>query len=203
MDTHTHLQQVGLKEMEMNELPKINEMSIATTLPVFWCSLDKHLDKLMLARIGIDELRQTHPESTPSNVKAVYMSPWKSHTLTPKFTPMVGIVTEIAKEVSRSSLKADLEQLNFDLVVTDCWGVIYEGADHTMLHTHFPADFSAVIYLEAGDDCAPIVFGNGIAVKPQAGLLVIFPGIMPHAVPQNYDRRVVLAMNLNKLPKFA
>ncbi len=186
----------------MTELPKINELPIATSLPVFWCGLDQHVDKLILARMAIDEVRLTHPESTPSNVKAVYMSPWKSHTLSPKFLPLVGVVTEIAKSISKSYLKADLDQLNFDLAVTDCWGVIYEGSDHTMLHTHFPADFSAVIYLEAGDDAAPIVFGNGIAVKPVPGLLVLFPGIMPHAVPQNFDKRVVIAMNLNKFPRF-
>lgn len=187
----------------MTDLPKINELPIATTLPVFWCSLDQHVDKLLLARQAIDEVRISHPESTPSNVRAVYMSPWKSHVLSPKFSPLTALVTEIAKQISRQNLKANLDELNFEMAVTDCWGVIYEGADHTMLHTHFPADFSAVVYLEAGADCAPIVFGNGIAVKPQTGLLVVFPGIMPHAVPENYDRRVVVAMNLNKFPKFS
>lgn len=188
--------------MQDRALPKINQLAIPTELPVFWCSLFEHADQLLAARIAIDEVRLTHPESTPSNVKAVYMSPWKSHTLNEKFTPLAQTVNRIAREVAKEYLKADLTQLNFELMLTDCWGVIYEGADYTMPHTHFPADFSAVVYLEVGDDSAPIIFGNSISVKPVPGLLVLFPGILLHSVPANKDKRVVLAMNFNKIPAF-
>ena len=186
----------------MSAIPEIHELNIPTELPVYWCSLNEYAIQLALARLAIDEVRITHPDSTPSNVKAVYMSPWKSHTLNDKFTPLAATVAAIAKSIAKEKLKADFEQLNFDLMLTDCWGVIYAGADYTIPHIHFPADFSAVIYLEAGDDCAPIVFGNGIAVKPVPGLLVVFPGILLHSVPENNDNRVVLAMNFNKMPSF-
>lgn len=188
--------------MQTTALPTINQLSIPTQLPVFWCSLADYLNQLILARVAIDEVRVTHPESTPSNVKAVYMSPWKSHTLNEKFVPLAQTVNQIAREAAREYLKADLAQLNFELMLTDCWGVIYEGADYTMPHTHFPADFSAVVYLEVGEDSAPIMFGDGILVKPVPGLLVLFPGILLHSVPENKDKRVVLAMNFNKIPSF-
>ena len=188
--------------MQAPSLPKINHLSIPTQLPVFWCSLADYREQLILARIAIDEVRVQHPESTPSNVKAVYMSPWKSHTLNDKFAPLAQTVNRIAQEAAREYLKADLAQLNFELALTDCWGVIYEGADYTMPHTHFPADFSAVVYLEVGENSAPIIFGDSILVKPMPGLLVLFPGILLHSVPENQDKRVVLAMNFNKFPAF-
>jgi hypothetical protein len=67
---------------------------------------------------------------------------------------------------------------------------------------HYPSDLSAVVYLEADEKSAPIVFGDGLAIQPKPGLLVIFPGILLHEVPENNSKRVVVAMNLQKLPKF-
>lgn len=186
----------------MSKLPQINILEAPTKIPVFWLSLHEHLDQLNLARLGIEEVRASHPESTPSNVKAVYMSPWKSHQLSDKFLPLCCLVQEIGMKISIDAFKADLSSLNFDLVTTDCWGIIYETSDHTIPHMHYPSDLSAVVYLEAEEDAAPIIFGDGLMVKPQPGLLVMFPGILLHQVPANHARRVAVAMNLQKLPKF-
>ncbi len=171
-------------------------------MPVFWFSLHDYVDELLLARQAIDEIRLSHPDSTPSNVKAVYMSPWKSHLVNPKFGPLCELVTRIGKQVSEEHLKAKLDALNLDLKVTDCWGVIYETSDHTVPHHHYPSDLSAVIYLDADENCAPIIFGDGVAVNPKPNLLVIFPGILMHEVPQNTAKRTVIAMNLQKFPHF-
>ena len=81
--------------------------------------------------------------------------------------------------------------------------MIYETSDRTIPHMHYPSDLSAVVYLEAAEDCAPILFGDGFAIKPKPGLLVVFPGILLHEVPENHAKRVVVAMNLQKLPKFS
>jgi hypothetical protein len=186
----------------MENLPTTNTMSAKTSMPVFWFSLHEHFEALLQARVGIDEMRATHPESTPSNVKAVYMSPWKSHTMNPRFAPLCNLVESLAKKISSEELKANLDHLNLDIRVTDCWGVIYETSDHTIPHMHYPSDLSAVVYLEADEKSAPIVFGDGLAIQPKPGLLVIFPGILLHEVPENNSKRVVVAMNLQKLPKF-
>lgn len=187
--------------MNPNDLP-LNQMQINTQLPIFWMHLG-HMDgELQMARSAIDELRISHPESTPSNVKAVYMSPWKSHTLNEKLMPLCNATVEIVTEASRRYMNTDMSKLNFALRVTDCWGVIYEKSDTTTLHNHFPADFSAVVYLEAGENCAPIIFSESIVVKPKPKTIIIFPGILQHRVPENEDNRVIVAMNLNKFPEF-
>ena len=189
--------------MSEKALPTSNLLSIRSQTPVFWFSLHEYMDELILARQAIDEVRITHPDSTPSNVMAVYMSPWKSHLLNPKFGPLCHLVTRIGKQVSEEYLKANLAALNLDLQVTDCWGVIYEHSDRTVPHHHYPSDLSAVVYLEADEDCAPIIFGDGVAVNPRPNLLVMFPGILMHEVPENHAKRTVIAMNLQKLPKFS
>ena len=75
------IQSVGLQ---------INRFKVPTELSVFETSLSAHVEVLKkLAREALEELRASHPASTPSNVRAVYMSPWKSHLLTPKLQPLL------------------------------------------------------------------------------------------------------------------
>ena len=85
-----------------------------------------------------------------------------------------------------------------NLVVSDCWGIIYETSDTTRVHNHFPAEYGCAIYLEADEDCAPIIFAGHFKIQPEAGTLVLFPGILNHEVPANNGKRVVLSMNLVK-----
>ena len=188
--------------MSDKPLPTSNLLTVQAQIPVIWMSLHEHLDELILARQAIDEVRLTHPDSTPSNVRAVYMSPWKSHLLNPKFVPLCHLITRIGLQVSEEHFKANLNALNLNLQVTDCWGVIYETSDLTVPHHHYPSDLSAVIYLEAEENCAPIIFGDGVAVTPKPNLLVMFPGILMHEVPENQAKRTVIAMNLQKFPSF-
>ena len=131
------------------------------------------------------------------------MSPWKSHQHNEKLAPICNHVIQVAKQASVEYFNTDLQKLNFDLRVTDCWGAIYEENDHTIAHNHFPSDFSAIIYLEAQADCAPIIFADSMSIQPVSETLILFPGMLNHSVPLNTGaRRVVLAMNLQKIPSF-
>jgi hypothetical protein len=176
----------------------VGQTLIPAVMPVFSCSLEPQKTALVLAREAIEELRAANPEPIQSNVISKYVSPWNSHQLNPKFLPLCEVVLEVARTVSRSYLSANFDSINVDYFVKDCWGIIYEEADYTLRHNHFPSDLSCAIYLEAAPDCAPIVFENGLAVNPQEGLLVMFPGILHHEVPKTPGRRVVVSMNLFK-----
>ena len=61
--------------------------SVQTDLPIIIAELGPLADRLRLAREAIDELRVSHPQPPASNVKASYMSPWKSHLLNDKLQP--------------------------------------------------------------------------------------------------------------------
>jgi hypothetical protein len=181
----------------------VQSLTVETTMPIFWADLSHVPGPLALAREAIDDLRVSHPESTPSNVKSVYMSPWKSHQLSDKFKPLCDIASEMCRQAALAHLNTDLQKLNWGLAVTDCWGAIYEDSDHTIAHSHFPSDFAAVTYLEADENAAPIIFANKLVVKPRPNMIIMFPGMLLHSVPENHGRRVVVAMNLHKFPRFA
>jgi hypothetical protein len=180
----------------------IDQFNVKADLSVFGLHLHDFPIELQLARDAITELQISHPESTPSNVNAVYMSPWKSHTMNGKFTPLIQIMADLIKKTSLEHLKTDIEALNFNLAVADCWGAIYEEESYAIPHWHFPSDFSTVIYLEIGTDAAPIVFANSLVVQPVSGSAIIFPGNLIHHVPSTKGRRVIVAINFIKVPKF-
>jgi len=180
----------------------IKNIAVPLQLPIFCCDLNGYPNELELARQAVDELQISHPESITSNVKAKYSSSYKSHLLNNKLVPLTELVIKIAKRASRESLSCDLEGINVDLFVADCWCAIYEHSDQTIPHNHFPSDFSAVIYLESQPESAPIIFANSLMVKPVPGSLVLFPGILNHHVPPTEGRRVIVAMNLFKFPRF-
>ena len=66
----------------MTSASEFTQFSVPTEATVFGCSLLAYEAELVLAKQAVQELWQSHPDSTPSNVMAVYMSPWKSHLLT-------------------------------------------------------------------------------------------------------------------------
>ena len=184
--------------MSDSEKVQINTVEVAAETPVFICDLSLIKPQLDLARMAIEELRVSHPDTTQSNVQSVYMSPWHSHLINNKFKPLTDSAVTIAQEVSRTHLSANLPALNMGLVVTDCWGAIYEKSDYTKRHNHFPAEFSCVIYLEVHENSAPIIFSGKLHVQPKPNMMVLFPGILQHEVPATDGRRVVVAMNMNK-----
>lgn len=176
----------------------LQQASVTAQLPVFICDLSTQVDQLRLAREALDELRSAYPDATPSNVRAAYMSPWQSHGLNPKLEPLCQSVATLGRYCAQLIGGRDLAELHMGMAVTDCWGAIYERGDLALRHNHFPADFSAVVYLEAQAHCAPLVFAGAHVVQPSAGMLVLFPGLLDHEVPATPGRRVVIAMNLNK-----
>ena len=187
----------------MNQLVglQINRFKVPTELSVFETSLSGHVEVLKLAREALEELRVSHPASTPSNVRAVYMSPWKSHLLTPKLQPLLDITADLIRKISIDFFRMDLDGLNYDLLTADAWCALYEQADSAILHSHYPADFSCVAYLDMEPGAAPIIFANALEVRPVSGSLLVFPGLLPHHVPATPGRRVVAAMNFIKVPK--
>lgn len=190
-----------MNESAAQSLITPHSVFVGAELPVFIADLSPAQAQLDLAREALEELRITHPESPISNVKATYMSPWTSHLINPKLMPLANLVAAVGREASKT-LSADLNNLNMDLVVTDCWGIIYDKSSYTAIHNHFPCEFACSIYLEAHPDSAPIIFARKLNIKPTPGMLVMFPGILNHEVPATEGRRVVIAMNLNKRALF-
>jgi len=181
--------------MQVNVLSQ-SKFSAPTTLPIFGFQLRPDAPELLLARIGIEELRKTHPTPVVSNVKSVYMSPWVSHLINPKLGPLCRLAESLCSEAAKMHWNVDPKVVSFK--VWNCWGAIYDTADHTVSHSHFPSDLSCVAYLEAEKNCAPIVFDNHLQVNPVPGAFIIFPSILFHHVPKTSGKRTIVALNMHK-----
>jgi hypothetical protein len=186
----------------MPEPLTLHTVSTPVDLPVFVFGLARIRQQLLLASQALDELRQSHPQPVASNLRAAYMSPWKSHLLNPKLQPLCDSVCLLANVAAEKIAGVDLAAYQMDFVVMDCWAAVYEHSDHAKRHNHFPADFSAVAYLEAEPGCAPIVFGGRVAVQPEPETLIMFPGLLDHEVPATAGRRSIVAFNLGKRALF-
>ena len=86
---------------------------------------------------------------------------------------------------------------------------MYEEGEHTIRHSHFPSDFSAVYYVDVEPGCAPVLFEvpqkDGInhkcetlTLQPKNGMLAIWPSILHHEVPPTKGRRMCISMNIDK-----
>jgi hypothetical protein len=188
--------------MDDFDVNRFTQLKVADELPIFGYNFEKNNPILELAQEAIKELQITHPETTPSNLTSLYMSPWKSHRLTDKFNPLINLMGQLILKTFKDYFTTDLESLNYTLAVSDCWGAIYEKSNYAAPHRHFPSDFATVIYLDVDDDAAPIVFANSLVVKPVSGTAIIFPGILLHHVPATEGRRIIVAINFIKIPNF-
>ena len=162
-------------------------------MPIFTVDISRHIDAIEAAKIAIEQQRMRDPTPMQSNVKANYVSGWVSHKENLNFSPIVDLAISCAKFISKDFFKADL-----DLICYNCWGARYEPGDHTVKHSHFPSEFAAVAYLEVDEGAAPIVFEDELTFHPKSGTMVIFPGILHHAVPTTTAGRLVVAMNIER-----
>lgn len=92
------------------------------------------------------------------------------------------------------------------------WLNVYERNFYQEKHTHPRCQFSAVYFLEADEDAAPLAICNPLEnqlpietsegfdtvkiIPPKQNSLIIFPSYLPHYVPSNVSgRRMTVAFN--------
>lgn len=145
---------------------------------------------------------------------------WHSKDFDLKDKCLTKFVTAIKKNINTS-----LNDMNWDLdsqsvKITNMWAIINEKGALNQKHHHSNSDISAAYYVSAHDDCGDIVFydprparvyRHPIAkspnklnatinsVKPEPGLLVLFPSYLEHSVNPNLSnkKRIVISFNLS------
>ncbi len=173
-------------------------MPIFTSILSYRVEFNKYLKEVIL------EHRRNNPNSTDSNVKAWHSS-WMTHQENPKFQPLCDLTVSACKFISRSFMGC--QDLNFE--VFNFWAMMYEEDEHTIRHSHFPSDFSAVYYVDVEPGCAPLIFENVVKdgvndnnqpliIQPENGMLAIWPSILHHEVPPTKGRRMCISMNIDK-----
>lgn len=104
----------------------------------------------------------------------------------------------LADQVTGAIGKFDKRQEG-TLVCNEIWGIIYNGKDNHKSHNHYPATWSAVAYIDCPEGSGNTVWPNlKKNIKPQDGLVCVFPGWLNHHVEPSADntRRIIVSCNV-------
>ena len=113
------------------------------------------------------------------------MTGYKSWMVDKRFRGLAEILTSI------------LKMIPLNLSISDMWGAKYVSEEYAKEHDHGHSEWSFCLYLNDGIGFPPLIV-NGIELKPEKGLLVMFPGWVRHSVPsKEFDgSRYVVAGNI-------
>jgi len=112
----------------------------------------------------------------------------------------------ILKKIVDEKLKPVFNSLNLKIVHS--WVQQYKKNNFHSVHTHFNTqkDFSFVWFIDGSKESSPIIFydigyplinsGQIIKFPFKPGILLIFPGFLPHEVPPNKtNNRLIISGN--------
>tara|TARA_A100001201_G_scaffold34610_1_gene36810 strand:- start:17 stop:580 length:564 start_codon:yes stop_codon:yes gene_type:complete len=159
--------------------------------PVFTTFLNHSSEEIRSIKERIIQYRKEHPKSNESNVKA-----WHSFYGTHRHT---NYFDDINRRIT-SECDIILNKFNHTkdrLILHDMWMNIYHKGDRTLLHNHFPGDYSCCYYVDIEENSSPIKFPPKLEILPKNDMLVIFPGIVFHEVLPTNGKRIMIAMNLD------
>jgi len=168
-----------------------------------------------LAALLVDE-RCTRPSWDVANVGGWHSPPDLSQRPDPFPAVMQLVVDHVGLALRSWCEEAGRPVPRFRYGV-QAWSTVMEQGDYTILHDHGDAAFSAVFYADAGDapDSAHLAFvdprratsrvaglelwPSTFTVRPETGMLVLFPGALQHYVhPYRGSRpRVCLSANVS------
>ncbi len=127
------------------------------------------------------------------------------------------------------SINLALKEMAWDLEkqeikITNMWAIINTKGAFNQKHQHGNSDISAAYYVNAPDDCGDIAFydprpaplfrhplakepnilnATVNSIKPEEGMLVLFPSYLEHSVNPNLSdkKRIVISFNLSVIQK--
>ena len=145
---------------------------------------------------------------------------WHSKDFNMKDTNPINFITSI-----KNNLNTSIKDMNWDLniqsvKISNMWAIINQKGAWNQKHQHSNSDISAAYYVTAHEGCGDIVFydprparvykqpiakspnklnGTVNSIKPEAGMLVLFPSYLDHSVNPNMSdkKRIVISFNLS------
>ena len=137
-------------------------------------------------------------QNRKTNVKAT-MTNWDMQKepgfaeLEKELTSIINYLPEIPNHYGSGSPAA--------MEIDGMWGLLYKKNDYTDVHSHWPAVWSGVLYLDIPTDYAGTLFFPELEhnIEPVTGQLVIFRGSTMHGVKtfQSNGERLAVSFNYN------
>ena len=142
---------------------------------------------------------------TKNKIKKIKVKKFKENSNNFSFTNKNPILENILQDKLGSLFK------KLKLKLNNCWVQHYKKNDYHSMHSHFytQKDISFVWFIDGDSNSAPIRFfdigyplintGKIMTFEFRPGLLLMFPGFIPHEVPINKSNsRLIVSGNLNE-----
>tara|TARA_R100000458_G_scaffold58812_1_gene67697 strand:- start:7607 stop:8188 length:582 start_codon:yes stop_codon:yes gene_type:complete len=165
-------------------------INIPTTVPVFKTVIE-NWEEMNLKEYVLN-YEKKYPKRLDTNVKA-WRSDWQIHKSDQIFKDVADLISTVCGNISEVHYK-----LRVAFNTTHLWAMHYREGEEAVWHDHWPSDFSGTYYVDVDEDSSPIVFEGGIEVKPQNGMMLIFPSTLKHKVPSTEKERIAIGFNLDK-----
>lgn len=194
-------------------------MHLFFSTPVWSSKIDnyKKINEEML--MYINNLKKIDPKGVVrSNFKGWHSKDFDLNNEQPK-----KFIEAIKKNINSTLNDMDWDLNNQSVKINNLWAIINEHGAWNQKHHHSNNDLSAAYYVCANEGCGDIVFydprpgpvfrhpiarspnilnASVNSIKPEEGMLVLFPSYLEHSVNPNLSdkKRVVISFNI-KLEK--
>ena len=191
-------------------------MHLFFSTPIWVSKIDNHEDLNVDMLSYIKDLQNKDPQGI---IKSNFNG-WHSKNFNLKEDMPAKFISSISKNINTAMNDMGWDLTSQFIKITNMWSIINEEGAFNQKHHHSNSDISAAYYVSAYDECGDIVFydprparvyKNPIAkspnklnatinsVKPENGLLVLFPSYLEHSVNPNLSnkKRVVISFNLS------
>ena len=130
-----------------------------------------------------------------------YRTRWDMQKTSDAFALLGQGAISVAKRFYTNECDENGNPKDYDLRVSESWGLIYRIYNSTGVHQHWPSLWSYTYCVSGCKNCSPLVFPTVVGdnkIYPEAGQLILFPGWVNHEVPEQKcdHERIMVAGNI-------
>ena len=191
-------------------------MHLFFSTPIWTSKIDNYKKINNMMSNYIYNLKEKDPEGIiKSNLKG-----WHSKNFNMKDEEPKNFIEAIKKNINEAINDMAWDLNNQEVTLSNMWAIINKKGAMNQKHHHSNSDLSAAYYVTAKEGCGDIIFydprpgkvykhpisntpnllnANNNGVKPEPGMLVLFPSYLEHSVDPNTsdDERIVISFNIN------
>ena len=191
-------------------------MHLFFSTPIWTSKIDNHEEINNMMNNYIYNLQKKDPEGViKSNLKG-----WHSKNFDMKDDEPKSFIEAIKKNINEAINDMGWDLSNQEVTLSNMWAIINKKGAMNQKHHHSNSDLSAAYYVTAKDGCGDIIFydprpgkvykhplsnklnllnANNNGVKPEPGMLILFPSYLEHSVNPNTSNheRIVISFNIS------
>ena len=159
-------------------------------------------------------------EKDPVGIVKSNLNGWHSKNFNMKDREPKNFIEAIKKNINKAINDMAWDLSSQEVRLSNMWAIINKKGAMNQKHHHSNSDLSAAYYVTAKEGCGDIIFydprpakvykhpiankpnllnANNNGVKPEPGMLILFPSYLEHSVNPNTSNheRIVISFNIN------